>query len=194
MAPCPVPCLLLAGARRLDDPESEPLPVDLHHTPTLAVTGAGGGGDALANLLPFVLLAVAFWFLLIRPQRKRAQEAAQIRSSLRVGAEVMTTAGLYGTVAHVDDDAVLLEVAPGVTNRYAKGAVARILSSPDDDLEGPASEAVDGLDDSLREDSSGENRSGEGTLGEGTARGDGVRGDGVRDDRPGRDEGPAAGR
>lgn len=154
--------------------------MDLHHTPVLAVTGAGGGGDALANLLPFVLLAVAFWFLLIRPQRKRAQEAAQIRSSLQVGAEVMTTAGLYGTVAHVDDDAVLLEVAPGVTNRYAKGAVARILSSPDGDVERPASERVDDLDDdSLRED----------TLGEDTPRGDGV-----RDDRPGRDEGPAAGR
>ena len=158
--------------------------MDLHHTPVLAVTGAGGGGTGLADLLPFVLLAVAFWFLLIRPQRKRAQEAAQIRSNLQVGAEVMTTAGLYGTVAHVDDDAVLLEVAPGVTNRYAKGAVARILDTPVD-VERPASERVDGLDDdALREDTPGGERPGRDAPG----------GDGVRDDRPGRDEGPASGR
>ena len=120
----------------------------MHPTPALVLAQTGtGGGSALANLLPFVLLAVAFWFLLIRPQRKRAQEAAQIRSSLQVGAEVMTTAGLYGTVAHVDDDAVLLEVAPGVTNRYANAAVARVLSTPgvDEDLvyEGLALPVVD---------------------------------------------------
>jgi preprotein translocase subunit YajC len=179
-AACRVPRLLLAGARRLDDPEREPLPVDLHHTSALALTGAGGGGDALANLLPFLLLAVAFWFLLIRPQRKRAQEAAQIRSNLQVGVEVMTTAGLYGTVAHVDDEAVLLEVAPGVTNRYAKGAVARILTAPDPAGESPASERVDDLGhDALRDE---------------TVRDDTLGDDAVRDDRPGRDEGPAAGR
>jgi preprotein translocase subunit YajC len=154
--------------------------VDLHHTSALALTGAGGGGDALANLLPFLLLAVAFWFLLIRPQRKRAQEAAQIRASLQVGAEVMTTAGLYGTVAHVDDDAVLLEVAPGVTNRYAKGAVARILSAPEAAGERPASERVDDLgDDAVRDD---------------PVRDDALGDEDVRDERPGRDDGPTAGR
>ena len=96
-------------------------------------------GGALASLLPFLLIGVAFWFLLIRPQRKRAQEAAQVRDSLRVGSEVITTAGLYGTVAHVDEDAVLLEVAPGVTNRYVKAAVGRIVSQPEEagDPDGP---------------------------------------------------------
>lgn len=113
-----------------DDDEREPDPVHLYDASTLAQTGTSGSSSALAQLLPFLLLAVAFWFLLIRPQRKRAQEAAAVRASLEVGAEVITTAGLYGTVAHVDDEAVLLEVAPGVTNRYAKGAVARVLSSP----------------------------------------------------------------
>ena len=52
-----------------------------------------------------------------------------MRASLDVGAEVITTAGLYGTVALVEDDSVLLEVAPGVTNRYAKGAIARVLNA-----------------------------------------------------------------
>jgi preprotein translocase subunit YajC len=93
-------------------------------------------GSALNALLPFLLLGLAFWFLLIRPQRKRAQEAQQVRNALEVGAEVITTSGLYGTVAHLDDDAVLLEVAPGVTNRYIKAAIGKVLtpvSVPDGD-------------------------------------------------------------
>lgn len=93
-------------------------------------------GSAIGALLPFALLGVAFWFLLIRPQRKRAQEAQEVRNSLEVGAEVLTTSGLYGTVAHIDDDAVLLEVAPGVTNRYVKAAIGKVLtpvSTPGDD-------------------------------------------------------------
>ncbi len=122
-----------------------------------ATEPAAGGGSALSSLLPFVLLAVAFWFLLLRPQRKRAQEAAQIRDSLQVGAEVLTTAGLYGTVAHVDDDAVLLEVAPGVTNRYAKGAIARILTPTGDPVDGAVDGRADG-DLDLPGDAGGDDR------------------------------------
>ena len=94
----------------------------------LAADAQTGGSSLLSNLVPFILLAVAFWFLLLRPQRKRAQEAVKLRTSLQVGAAVMTTSGLYGTVAHIDEDAVLLEVAPGVTNRYATAAIARVIN------------------------------------------------------------------
>ena len=140
------------------------------NAPTLlaAAEPAAGGGSTLSSLLPFVLLAVAFWFLLLRPQRKRAQEAAQIRNSLQVGAEVMTTAGLYGTVAHVDDDAVLLEVAPGVTNRYAKGAIARILTPVDgtDGADDHGDEPVDSPVDGDR-DLPGDTRGGDRRVGPG---------------------------
>ena len=87
--------------------------------------------EALGSLLPFVLILVAFYLLLIRPARTRARAAAQMQSSLAPGLEVMTTSGLFATVVAVEDDAVALQVAPGVTMRFAKPAVARILTAPE---------------------------------------------------------------
>lgn len=78
----------------------------------------------------FVLILVAFYLLIIRPQRARAKAAQQLQESLVPGAEVMTTAGLYGTLTEIRDDSVLLEVSPGVTLRFAKAAIGRIV--PDD--------------------------------------------------------------
>jgi preprotein translocase subunit YajC len=91
-------------------------------------------------LLPFALILVAFYLLIIRPQRNRARAAAQLQARLAPGAQVITTAGLYGTVTEVADDAVHLEVAPGVTMRFAKAAVGRIL--PED-----TSDAADDTDE-----------------------------------------------
>ncbi len=91
---------------------------------TAAASNSGGPG----GLLFFAIIPIAFYFLLIRPQRNRAKQAGKIQQELQVGAEVMTTAGLYARIAQVDDDTVLLEVAPGVTNRYVRAAVARVVT------------------------------------------------------------------
>jgi preprotein translocase subunit YajC len=80
-------------------------------------------------LLPLLLLAV-FYFILIRPQQKQRREIAQIQSTVEPGARVMTSSGLLGTVVSVEGDEVVLEVAPGVTNRYVRRAIMRVL--PDD--------------------------------------------------------------
>jgi preprotein translocase subunit YajC len=80
------------------------------------------------SLLFFALILVAFYFLIIRPQRTRARQADQMRARLAPGVEVMTTAGLYGTVVEVLDDSVRLEVSPGVVVRSATAAVGRIVA------------------------------------------------------------------
>ncbi len=85
------------------------------------------------NILPLVLLVVVFYFLLIRPQRKRQQEAVQMQNSLAPGARVMTTTGLFATVVAVDNEDVILEVAPGVETRWVKAAVGRVLTPTTDD-------------------------------------------------------------
>ncbi|WP_248960097.1 preprotein translocase subunit YajC [Sphaerisporangium perillae] len=77
--------------------------------------------------MPLILLVVVFYFLLIRPQRKRQQEQAQMQSSLTPGTRVMTTTGLFATVTAVEDDDVLMEIAPGVETRWTKGAIGRVL-------------------------------------------------------------------
>jgi len=94
--------------------------------------------------LVWVLLALGFYFLFIRPARVRQRQTLAIQASLRPGLEVMTTAGLYATVAAVEDDVVLLEVAPGVVNRYAKGAVARVVTPAETEPEDTTPDGTDG--------------------------------------------------
>lgn len=98
-----------------------------------------------ALLLPILLIAV-FYFLLIRPQQRQRKQMQEMQQTLAVGSQVMTGAGLLATVVAVDDDEVLLEVAPGVTNRYVRRAVVNVISSPDTG-EVPAEENLDNLDD-----------------------------------------------
>ncbi|WP_434090361.1 preprotein translocase subunit YajC [Micromonospora avicenniae] len=75
-----------------------------------------------------VLLFGVMYFMMIRPQQKRRREAADMQSALGPGDEVVTIGGLYGTVTGVDDETVLLEVAPGVQTRYARPAIARVVT------------------------------------------------------------------
>ncbi|MEU8251250.1 preprotein translocase subunit YajC [Nonomuraea sp. NPDC048916] len=85
----------------------------------------------LGSILPLILLVVVFYFLLIRPQRKRQQEAIKMQNSLAPGARVMTTTGLFGTVVAVDNDDVVLEVAPGIETRWVKAAIGRVVTPGD---------------------------------------------------------------
>lgn len=95
------------------------------------------GGQAQFNpmtlLLP-VLVLVFFWLVLIRPQRKRQREAANMQSQLQPGQEVMTGAGLFGTVVRIEDDVVVLETAPGIQQRFIRQAIVRVIEpkAPDD--------------------------------------------------------------
>jgi preprotein translocase subunit YajC len=82
---------------------------------------------AVEQLLFFVLIGVAGWLLLVRPQRRRAQALQEVRDAVQVGSSVLTTAGLHATVAAVEDETLLLEIAPGVQARFAKQAVVRVL-------------------------------------------------------------------
>jgi preprotein translocase subunit YajC len=81
-------------------------------------------------LLPLLLLVVLY-FLLIRPQQKQRREIAQVQSTVSPGARVMTGAGLIATVVALEGDEVVLEVAPGVTNRYVRRAIMRVI--PDEE-------------------------------------------------------------
>lgn len=82
--------------------------------------------------MPLVLLAVTFalmWVLFIRPQQRRVRAHQVVVAGLGVGDEVMTSAGLFGTITALDDDDVRIAVAPGVVVRFARGAVARSITA-----------------------------------------------------------------
>lgn len=81
----------------------------------------------IVALAPIALLIVAFYFLLIRPQKARQRQQAQMVAALAPGAQVMTTAGMMGTVAVVADDEISLEISPGVFVRMVPAAVAKVV-------------------------------------------------------------------
>jgi preprotein translocase subunit YajC len=87
--------------------------------------------NPLVTLLPVILIGVVFYFLLIRPQRRRQQQQLQMQRQIEPGQRVMTTAGMLADVVAVEDDAILLEIAPGVEVRFVKQAVAQVI--PEDD-------------------------------------------------------------
>ncbi len=81
----------------------------------------------LSPLLPFVLILVAFYLLIIRPARKRQRTQRELLSEVKMGSRVMTTSGMFADVAAVHDDSIDLRVAPEVVVTFAKQAVARIV-------------------------------------------------------------------
>jgi preprotein translocase subunit YajC len=77
----------------------------------------------------FLILIVAFlflWLVLVRPQKRRQVEQQRMLSDLRVGDEVLTAGGIYGTIVRLDDSEVVLELAPGLEVRAARRAIAGV--------------------------------------------------------------------
>ena len=85
-------------------------------------------------LLPLLITFGLMWVLLIRPQKRRVQMQQAVVASLRPGDEIITTAGLYGTILSVDEDTLFVEVAPGVSVRMVRQAVGQRIG-PDDDTD-----------------------------------------------------------
>ncbi|HZN70889.1 MAG TPA: preprotein translocase subunit YajC [Micromonosporaceae bacterium] len=94
----------------------------------LAGDASGGGSGTLSLLLMMGLIFGAMYFLMIRPQQRRRREAESMQSGLGIGDEVVTIGGLHGTVAGMDDETVRVEIAPDIEVRFARGAIARVVT------------------------------------------------------------------
>lgn len=94
--------------------------------------------SSLGPFVPFVLILAVFWLLILRPQQRRQRELRALQSSLTAGNDVMLTSGIYGTVSGETDEHVLVDIAPGVTVRVARGAIAQVLTKPESDGVEPA--------------------------------------------------------
>ncbi len=86
----------------------------------------------MAQLIFLPLIFLMMYFLLIKPQRKRQEEAARVRDRTAVGDEILTTSGMYGIVTAMDDEDVWLEVSENSEIRMARGAILRITQSVND--------------------------------------------------------------
>ena len=92
----------------------------------LAQTGAGGEPGLIGLLFP-ILLIVVFYFLLIRPQQKRAKEHKQMVEALKKGDEVVTGGGVLGRIADIGDNFIQIEVADGVQLKVQRQSVATVM-------------------------------------------------------------------
>ncbi len=87
----------------------------------------GGGGAGLVGLLPMVAIFVIFYFLLIRPQQKKAKEHRAMVADLSKGDEVVTNGGVLGKITSTDENFVTVEVAQGVELRVQRFAIAQMM-------------------------------------------------------------------
>lgn len=94
--------------------------------------------SGLVTLLPFVLIFVVMYFLMVRPQKRRAQEQQRLLSSLEPGDEVVTIGGVFGDIVEVEDGDVILELYDGTQVKFLRSAIARKVVAED---------AVDAVDD-----------------------------------------------
>ena len=85
--------------------------------------------NPILGFLPLVLIFAAMYFLLLRPQRKRQKETANLQKGIAEGDEVVLNSGIYGFVSAVEDEWLWLDVAEKVEIRVAKGSIARKISA-----------------------------------------------------------------
>ena len=91
---------------------------------------AGGLGGLLSGPLPMlILMFVIFYFLLIRPQQKRAKAQKEMLASLRKGDNVLTSGGIYGRITGISDNVVVVEIAPQVRVKVNRGNVAGVAGT-----------------------------------------------------------------
>ena len=102
--------------------------LDLLIAPAYAQAAPAAGGSSLLStlLFPIILIGVMY-FLMIRPQMKRAKEHREMLGKLSKGDEVLTNGGIAGTVSDIGDSFVSVEIAPNVQVRLQKGAIANVL-------------------------------------------------------------------
>ncbi len=97
-------------------------------TPAYAqAAGAPDGGGLLISMLPFILIFVIMYFLILRPQQKRVKAHQEMVRNLRRGDTVVTAGGLIGKIAKVTDDSeIQVEVSEGVKVRVARAMISEV--------------------------------------------------------------------
>ena len=96
--------------------------ISLAHAQSAAPASAG-----LMDFLPLIIIFILFWFMLIRPQMKRAKEQKKMLSEIQKGDEVITASGQVGKVAKISEQYVSLEIADGVITHVQKQSIQTLL-------------------------------------------------------------------
>lgn len=95
----------------------------------MAPSGSGGGGSFVSTIIMFGAIFLIFYFMIIRPQQKRAKEREKMLSNIQKGDKVITNGGLHGVIAGIDEKTVLLQVGDNVKLKFERSAVTSVVST-----------------------------------------------------------------
>ncbi|HEY3578402.1 MAG TPA: preprotein translocase subunit YajC [Gaiellaceae bacterium] len=95
----------------------------------MIIAASGGPGIIFIIIIAFLLL----YLIVVRPQKRRQTQQQQMINELRIGDEVLTAGGIYGTVSQLEEDLVTVEIAPETEVRVARRAIAGVTRDPDDE-------------------------------------------------------------
>jgi preprotein translocase subunit YajC len=102
------------------------------------IIGASGGGSGILFII--VIAFLLLYLIVVRPQKRRQNQQKQMMSDLRVGDEVLTAGGIYGTVSELAEDEVTVEIAPSLEVRVARRAIAGVTREPEEQDESEEAE------------------------------------------------------
>jgi preprotein translocase subunit YajC len=106
------------------------------HPNSILFAASGSSGSALVGLLPFLLIFVVFYVLLIVPQQRQRKKTQEMLSNLKSGDRVVTTGGVYGTIAGFRDGVVQLQIATQVRIDVSRSAIAGLQPDGSQQTEG----------------------------------------------------------
>ena len=104
------------------------------------IIGASGGGGGSGILFIIIIAFLLIWLIVVRPQRKRQNQQQEMLGDLRVGDEVLTAGGIYGTISRLDEDQVTVLIAPKTEVLVARRAIAGVTREDEEDEDAEAEE------------------------------------------------------
>ena len=84
----------------------------------------GGAQSGLTALIPLILMFVIFYFLLIRPQQKKAKQHRELLAAVKKGDRIISTGGLHGIITGITDDIITMEIAPKIRVKISRGSIS----------------------------------------------------------------------
>lgn len=89
--------------------------------------GEGGGGSMISTIIMFGAIFAIFYFMIIRPQQKRAKEREKLLSNIEKGDKIITSGGVHATIVGIEEKTVLIEIAPNVKIKLERSAIGSVV-------------------------------------------------------------------
>lgn len=93
----------------------------------MAPQGGDGGGSLISTLIMFGAIFAIFYFMIIRPQQKRAKEREKLLSNIEKGDKIVTSGGVHATIVGIEEKTVLIEIAPNVKIKVERSAIGSVI-------------------------------------------------------------------